>query len=373
MEQIGPVGFGSYRIDVNVPSHSEALRYALSQGCNLIDTASTYGDGRSELLVGKVLQETSNRDVFVITKAGYAQGTALKTLRELHARGLATSGFVDHSPDFSYSLHPDFLLCQLEVSRSRLQRNCIDGFLLHNPEHYLAASLTHDDLDTALRPVFEMLEELVDEGMIRYYGISSNHLNKPHSPTNVDLVRLLSVARSVSEKHHFKLIQFPFNLLEQEARMAVNEGPSLLQLAQDAGLRTFSNRPLNATSPNGFIRLASCEERESDDGGSENDHRLFDDCLRLIEDRLDMLAEKISATQIDILPYLEKHCFTFDNSQKLSCSIRRTLLPLRECDLRERHPQGTPNLLSTPVRTRSVLLSEEYGRSGPQGRGTRLW
>src|SRR5687767_6179089 len=46
LDHVSRLGFGCYRTDINVPAHGEALRYAIARGCTLIDTASTYCDGR---------------------------------------------------------------------------------------------------------------------------------------------------------------------------------------------------------------------------------------------------------------------------------------------------------------------------------------
>jgi aryl-alcohol dehydrogenase-like predicted oxidoreductase len=328
LEDITRIGFGGYRVDVNVPQHLEAMRYAFSRGCNLVDTASTYSDGRSERLVGQVLEECTKRDVFVITKAAYAQGSALQMLDELQTRGFANTSVVRHSPDFAYSLHPDFLLCQIEASRRRLKRDCVDGFLVHNPEHYIAGGLTHEELNVALRPAFEMLEELVEEGIVRYYGISSNHLNKPNSPTRVDLHRVLAVAQAVSSDHHFKLIQFPCNLLEQDACTEVKGERSLVQLAREAGLRTLSNRALNAMSPIGFIRLASWDD-ERDTAGNclEDDKRLFRECYRLITTQLSSIGSSESLPEIGVLAFLERRWLEFDNGEALDTVFQEHFYP----------------------------------------------
>ena len=50
-------GFGSYRIDISIKDHYDALYYALTNGINLIDTSANYADGRSEQLVAKVIED----------------------------------------------------------------------------------------------------------------------------------------------------------------------------------------------------------------------------------------------------------------------------------------------------------------------------
>src|SRR5574337_1109610 len=51
------LGFGGYRIDDETREHYEALKQALLEGCNLIDTSTNYMDGGSERCGGAVLGE----------------------------------------------------------------------------------------------------------------------------------------------------------------------------------------------------------------------------------------------------------------------------------------------------------------------------
>ena len=76
-----PVGFGTYRTVDGNADHERALRHALEHGVPLIDTSSNYGNGRSEKLVGRMLNsvdESRSAGVELITKLGYVQGEALE-------------------------------------------------------------------------------------------------------------------------------------------------------------------------------------------------------------------------------------------------------------------------------------------------------
>ena len=55
--QISQAGFGSYRVNTGEKVHEQALRQALQNGINLIDTSSNYSDGGSERLIGRILAE----------------------------------------------------------------------------------------------------------------------------------------------------------------------------------------------------------------------------------------------------------------------------------------------------------------------------
>ena len=56
------IGFGAWAIGGSWGAQSEsdslaALNRALDLGCNFIDTAAVYGNGRSERIIGRVLRE----------------------------------------------------------------------------------------------------------------------------------------------------------------------------------------------------------------------------------------------------------------------------------------------------------------------------
>jgi aryl-alcohol dehydrogenase-like predicted oxidoreductase len=47
---VGQAGFGCYRVSAGAAHHEKALRRALREGINLIDTSTNYADGGSESL-----------------------------------------------------------------------------------------------------------------------------------------------------------------------------------------------------------------------------------------------------------------------------------------------------------------------------------
>ena len=77
------IGFGAWAIGGSWGAQSEsdslaALNRALDLGCNFIDTAAGYGNGRSERIIGQVLRERAARgkkeSIFVATKTPPAPG-----------------------------------------------------------------------------------------------------------------------------------------------------------------------------------------------------------------------------------------------------------------------------------------------------------
>jgi aryl-alcohol dehydrogenase-like predicted oxidoreductase len=265
---MGQVGFGSYRISVRSKVHRQALVSALELGCPLIDTSANYTNGESEELIGLVLMEHPEFRPLIVTKAGYIQGKNLQILEELNSQGLAIDDLVDLGSDLKHSIHPDFLKNQLDLSLKRLQKSSIDTFLLHNPEYYFKTEgATQNEYYRRIEKAFRYLETEVNTGRIKSYGISSNTFILPPSDKDAtDLTRVLELAKKISPKHHFTTIQFPFNLIEIGALEKLGEygDQSLLEIAQQHGLVTMANRPLNAFTAGQLVRLATYETLTKD-------------------------------------------------------------------------------------------------------------
>jgi aryl-alcohol dehydrogenase-like predicted oxidoreductase len=141
--RVSEVSFGAWAIGgswgpVKDEESYAALNRAVDLGVNFIDTADVYGDGRSEQLIGRLLNERKE-EIFVATKAG--RRLSPHTADGYNRTNLET--FVDRS------------LRNLGV-------DCIDLLQLHCPP----SEVYH-------RPeVFRTLDELKRKGKIRYYGVS---------------------------------------------------------------------------------------------------------------------------------------------------------------------------------------------------------
>jgi aryl-alcohol dehydrogenase-like predicted oxidoreductase len=141
--KISEVSFGAWAIGggwgpVNDKESLASLHKAIEMGVNFIDTADVYGDGRSESLVGRLCRE-SNEHIYVATKAG----------RRLNP----------HTAD---GYNKKNLTAFIERSLKNLGVETIDLLQLHCPP-----------TEVFYRPeVFEILDEFVEDGKIRYYGVS---------------------------------------------------------------------------------------------------------------------------------------------------------------------------------------------------------
>jgi len=114
---------------------------ALDNGINFFDTATGYGSGRSEELLGAALKSYTGAAVQPIVVSKYAA---------------SLTG--NNDEDFSA---PN-LVKNVEASLSRLQIECLGAMLLHNPPD----DFDFEKFDTA------PFEKLVKEGKILAYGVS---------------------------------------------------------------------------------------------------------------------------------------------------------------------------------------------------------
>ena len=274
------VGFGGYRISIKSPEHEEALKHALNNGLALIDTSANYTDGDSERLIGKVLKEHWQTQPTIISKVGYIQGSNLEVIKELNENGKATEDLVELTNDLKHSIHPDFIEDQIQRSLERLDLKSIDVYLLHNPEYYLKTEdATKEEYYKRIKKAFEKMEELVERGLIKSYGISSNTFVDPREDKEAtDLELVVGAARSITKNHHFKYIQFPMNVIEMGALERQYNGEHLIEYAQTMGLKTIINRPLNCFSDQGLLRLATypVDEKYTD---ALNADKLFNECI----------------------------------------------------------------------------------------------
>jgi aryl-alcohol dehydrogenase-like predicted oxidoreductase len=269
---VSPAGFGSYRVHISVDEHKEALKHALLNGINLIDTSSNYADGGSEELIGAVLKELTttkkiSRDkIVLVSKAGYLQGQNYQLSQRLKQQKKSFSELVEYAPDLEHCIHPDFIADQLNHSLKRLQQKYIDVYLLHNPEYYLlwadkkglSAEAAQKEYYRRIERAFMHLEIEAQNGRIKCYGISSNTF--PVSEDRYDftsLEKVWEIAQSISKDHKFRVIQFPMNLIENGAANEFNQSnqQNILDFATTKNIGVLANRPLNAFADNAMIRL----------------------------------------------------------------------------------------------------------------------
>lgn len=175
---MGCMGFSHGYGQIPEESYSiEAIRKAYEAGCTFFDTAEVYGDvlyypGHNEQLVGKAVE-------------GFRKDIVLATKFHLHPEELADGT----------SMY-DAIRCHLEKSLKNLRTDYIDLYYLHRI-----------NTEVPFEDVAEAMERLIQEGIIRAWGLSQvgvDTLAKAHAITPVAAVQnLYSLVERDCEKEIF--------------------------------------------------------------------------------------------------------------------------------------------------------------------------
>ena len=141
--KVSEISFGAWAIGGSWGSVSDeeslaALEKAVACGVNLIDTADVYGDGRSERLIAQLKKRHKN-EIVVATKAG-------RRLPRQTVEGYSRQNLTTWVEDSLRNLSTDTL--------DLLQLHCPPTAVYDRPE------------------VFGVLDDLVQAGKVRYYGVS---------------------------------------------------------------------------------------------------------------------------------------------------------------------------------------------------------
>ncbi len=140
---VSEIGFGAWAIggtwgEVSEADAEAALNAALDTGVTFIDTANVYGDGRSEMIIGRVLKARGGTRPFVATKTG----------RE--------------GPNKPESYNKEAITASIEGSLKRLQTDALDLVQMHCPHpavYYMPE-------------VFDIFDGLKKAGKLKHYGVS---------------------------------------------------------------------------------------------------------------------------------------------------------------------------------------------------------
>jgi diketogulonate reductase-like aldo/keto reductase len=128
------------RTQPNVAKHLEAIKIGLDGGINLIDTAELYG---SENIVARAITGWKRDDLFIATKVWRSH------------------------------LHRDSLIKACKRSLKNLNTNYIDLYQVHFPNSRVP-----------IQETIGAMEFLVDQGMIRHFGISNFSMKQMEEAEN---------------------------------------------------------------------------------------------------------------------------------------------------------------------------------------------
>jgi aryl-alcohol dehydrogenase-like predicted oxidoreductase len=138
---ISTIGFGCMSLGEDDTESARILHRALDLGINFFDTADLYRHGLNEIAVGSALG-TKRKEVIIASKVG--------------------NQWRKDGSGWDWNPRKEYILQSIDRSLKRLQTDYIDLYQLHG-------GTIEDNIDETI----EAFEILLQEGKIRYYGISS--------------------------------------------------------------------------------------------------------------------------------------------------------------------------------------------------------
>ena len=138
---VSELGLGCMSLGTDFSQAARIIDAALDEGINYFDTADLYDFGENERIVGQTLKPVRDK-VIIATKAG--------------------NRWNENKDGWTWDPSKAYIMEAVKASLKRLQTDYIDLYQLHG-----------GTIEDPIEETIEAFEELKQEGLIRYYGISS--------------------------------------------------------------------------------------------------------------------------------------------------------------------------------------------------------
>ena len=329
------IAFGTFRLSIENYEHYNALKLALEKGCEVIDTSSSYMDGKSEKLIGKVLEENPQFNPTIITKGGILNLREKDNFEKGRAKKIDV---LKTKKNMFYSLDEDVIDYQINKSLEHLKKKNLDVFLLHNPETYfLKKGNDKGYIYKKISDAFKFLEKMVKKNKIKTYGVSSNSFSlNPEHPSYIDLYKLIDLANSNGSDNNFRWIEFPLNLMERGAMEQFGGNPSLIEKAKKNNIKTLINRPLNAFDQGHLTRLATYEKFCKPINYDESQRKL-EECIHLMEEMVSTPNDSISNEDLWTFTNLRAHWVNLHTVEQVDNIFNKTIYPILNKGSKKEH------------------------------------
>ncbi|SFA52638.1 Predicted oxidoreductase [Anoxybacillus pushchinoensis] len=216
---VSEIGFGCMSLGTSEGEAIRIIHEAMDKGVNYFDTADLYDRGLNEEIVGKALKG-KRHDVVIATKVG--------------------NRWTEQGNRWTWDPSKAYIKEAVKHSLQRLQTDYIDVYQLHG-----------GTIDDPIDETIEAFEELQQEGVIRYYGISSMRPNVIRE--YVKRSRIVSVMMPYSLLDRRAEEWFP--LLKQHHISVIARGPLAKGLLTERPIERASD----GTKQNGYVDYSFAE------------------------------------------------------------------------------------------------------------------
>lgn len=170
---LGRTGFKASDIGLGGISKVEVIRAMLDAGVNYIDTAESYGRGKSEISMGQAIKGRDRKSLFINTKLHIAENE-----------------------------NKDSILARAYKCLERLDTEYIDCLMTHNPPTVEMVGY---------EPFHQACSQLQKEGKLRFVGISSHGNRHGRQQNSMDEVLLAAV-----KDGRFSVMLLVYNFIQRE-------------------------------------------------------------------------------------------------------------------------------------------------------------
>ncbi|CAM4516071.1 aldo/keto reductase [Paenibacillus typhae] len=219
---VSAMGLGCMSLGTEEGPAVSIIHEALDKGINFLDTADLYDAGRNEEIVGNAIRGRRS-DVVLATKVGNRR--------------------IPGQEGWSWDASKAYIKSAVRDSLRRLQTDYIDLYQLHG-------GTLEDNIDETI----EAFEELKQEGLIRYYGISSIRPAVVREYVKRSGIVSVMSQYSILDRRPEESI---LPLLEQHGISLIARGPLARGILTDNGRSRLEKEYLDYSVP----ELASLQDR----------------------------------------------------------------------------------------------------------------
>lgn len=212
------LGLGCMTLGTDTLTAERIINAALEEGVNYFDTADLYDFGENETIVGQALKPVREQ-VVIATKVG--------------------NRWSDPKDGWSWDPSKKYIKEAVKRSIARLGTDYIDLYQLHG-----------GTLDDPIDETIEAFEELVSEGFVKYYGISSIRPNVIREYAGKSNISSVMMQYSILDR---RPEEEALNVLRENSISVVARGPVAKGLLSDIGIQKITEK--------GFMDYSEAELR----------------------------------------------------------------------------------------------------------------